>query len=817
MCGLFIFTVAITISFCLSTIAEDKSKIGKRHSLLLIKEASLRDSVSQIRRGILYSKVGGLQVEKEETELVTLDTILKDVGLFKVKESTKSFELNYGVIEERVEKGQKVAEDVLKSLREKFKEKYPWFKPNIREAELNTRKKGYILKRGVLHRYFYGTRMPVKTQQEKLEKTFSSIEPFRFDFIQYGYNEKKINQQEGRYSWETLNKGLMLLNKYGYPMDVTVNFGSMKAWPLMEKFSWIPRKYPGAEIKEMLFQNDRGEVLWRSGFHSVLNIWHPVILKYEKDWVSALGKYCQNLNIAIYELFNEMGLTTNKRPVGYGKYAQISFHKYLEKNYGNIEKLNERLSTSYPDFEVIKLPTRGSYVKGNVPIGLIYEFERFRKEGLVDYMKDMIAELRKADSNIGHAISSQFTGWLNDAHTPKMSARDFLMLASLDWDLYGVHTAGDGRYPAITLLYHYCINRYAKKIYWDDEFWWDYREAADQKIEDEAILRAVAERNMWRHIAYGVKGFNIFPGLYSSEPGGLLTEERLMRYATGAFSLVINKINKYADIFFDGHLLNQKIGILQPSTTLDITAGEFLANENAMKLSDWMLSEHVIPFYIPEECIIDGRENINEFKLLISPYALFIPAVLSEKIKKWVENGGIFISVGPFGKFDQYGKKRETFVKDMFKNKDTETITQKYGKGKVVILKKKIAYSDYTRHIRSELESLRVVSSNLKPEVLQLPLEKDKFTGERNFYAKSDIDLIPWEDKQGNKFLFVINLDPSKRLEPKIKIKGEYKKILDLTIDGELPVAAISRSGFTEFTTLLEPGQGIIYKLDQKG
>jgi hypothetical protein len=534
--------------------------------------------------------------------------------------------------------------------------------------------------------------------------------------------------------------------------------------------------------------------------------------------VSALGKYCQNQNIAIYELFNEIGLSTKKRPVGYSKYAQISFHRFLEKKYGSIEKLNERLNTSFTNFEVIKPPTGDSYVKGDVPIGLIYDFERFRRESLVSYIKDMIAELRKADSNPGHAISSQFTGWFNDAHAPKMSARDFLMLASLDWDLYGVHTAGDGRYPAITLLYHYCINRYAKKIYWDDEFWWDYREAADQKITDERILRAAAERNMWRHIAYGAKGFNIFPGLYSSESGGLLTKEKLMRYATGVFPLVINKINKYADIFFDAHILNQKVGILQPTATLDITAIEFIANENAMKLSDWMLSEHIIPFYIPEECIIDGRENINEFRVLISPYAPFVPEDLSEKIRKWVENGGVFISIGSFGKFDPYGKEQDTFVKATSKKEGESAVsTQKYGKGKLIIMKKKITYADYVRNIRPELESLRVVSSNVKPEVLQLPSKKDKFTGERNFYAKNDIDLIPWEDNKGNKFLFVINLDPSKRLEPKIKIKGEYKKILDLTIDGSLPVPVKGQSGFTEFASLLEPGQGIIYKLDQKG
>lgn len=442
--------------------------MGERHSLALIEEARLRDLTSQVERGVLYAKQAGLQVGTAETALVILKPILKDAGVF-LGTRKPAVDQNYETMNEKLKKGQEVAEKALKFLTDRFRGKYSWFKPREFEGKADIKTRGEALGTGTIRNYFYGTSVPWKAEPKMIE-IFSSIKPFQFDFLEYGYTPKKINRQEGRYDWKTLDRGIRLFNKYGYPLSIPVNFGTMKAWPLMEKSSWIPGKYPESEIKEMLFRNDRGEVLWRSGFHSVLNIWHPVILKYEKDWVQALGKHCQNQNIAIYELFNEMGLTTNKRPAGYGKYAQISFHDYLRKKYGNIESLNKKIGTSFPDFDNIASPSGNIYQKGNIPIGLIYEFERFRKESLVNYMKDMIAELRKADPNLGHAISSQFVGWFNDATNLKMSARDFLLLASLDWTLYGVHTAGDGKFPAINLLYHYCINRYAKKIYWNDEF-----------------------------------------------------------------------------------------------------------------------------------------------------------------------------------------------------------------------------------------------------------------------------------------------------------------------------------------------------------
>lgn len=128
-------------------------------------------------------------------------------------------------------------------------------------------------------------------------------------------------------------------------------------------------------------------------------------------------------------------------------------------------------------------------------------------------------------------------------------------------------------------------------------------------------------------------------------------------------------------------------------------------------------------------------------------------------------------------------------------------------------MKKKITYPDYVKHIRPELESLRIVSCDVKPEALELPVKKEKYTGERNFYAKSDIDLIPWVDKKGNKYLFVINLNPLRGIETRIKIKGEFKEVLDLAIDGGFPVPAVNKSGFTEFATVLKPGQGVIYSL----
>ena len=814
MATLWLTAMSVTTAFAQGTLVRGGVTTGEGHALVLVEEAQLRDLVSQIVRSVIYAKEAGLKVEKGEVALKTLNPILEDAGTFlRRKKPAAGLEQSYETILERIRNGQELGHSVLRCLKEEFKKKYPWHGPGVHEADSNVKERGHTLRGGALRRYFYGTRIPAKTPPKEMDKILKSIKPFDFDFFYYGYKAKKVNQQKGKYNWSILNKRVTLLNAHEYPMSVSVNFGSMRPWALMDKFSWIPKHYARAEIEEMLYRNDKGEVLWRSGFHSALNIWHPVIIAYQKDWLRALGTFCRDRNIVMYELFNEMGLSAKKRPVGYGKYARIAFGNYLEKKYGHIDDLNKTLKTAYPGFELVKPPPADGYQRGDVPIGLVYEFERFRKDSLVDYMKQMISELRRADTNPEHAISSQFTGWFNDAHRAKYSARDFLRLGSLDWDLYGAHCAGDGRFPAITLLYHYCINRYAKKLYWNDEFWWDYREAADEKVDDEIVLRAVAERNLWRHIAYGARGINIFPGLYSDLPSGLFTKNRQIRYAASAFPVVFKKINNYAKIFVNSDILNQQIAILQPSTTLDIVGNEFLANENAMKLSDWMLSEHLIPFYVPEECILDGRESLCEFRVLISPYAPFAPKGLWAKVEKWVKGGGTFVCVGPFACFDQYGGEQDAFAKAIHGETPEGLLSKKHGKGRLVVMNKDLTYAAYLKYIQPALEPLKLVSCDLKPHILQLPASRDRFTGERNFYARSDIDLVPWEGQQGNWYLFVINLNASKILKTTIEVKGPFTKVLDLSVDGGMPVPALKRRDAVEFRACLKAGQGVLYRL----
>ena len=116
--------------------------------------------------------------------------------------------------------------------------------------------------------------------------------------------------------------------------------------------------------------------------------------------------------------------------------------------------------------------------------------------------------------------------------------------------------------------------------------------------------------------------------------------------------------------------------------------------------------------------------------------------------------------------------------------------------------------------ISDPLEEFRKVGCDVEPETLRIRAGKRRFTGERDFYARNDVDLIPWKDDNRDTYLFVINLNPTGELEPTIRVKGRFSKVIDLSIDDGFPVPVVShRNGFTVFSTALKPGQGVVFGL----
>ena len=78
----------------------------------------------------------------------------------------------------------------------------------------------------------------------------------------------------------------------------------------------------------------------------------------------------------------------------------------------------------------------------------------------------------------------------------------------------------------------------------------------------------------------------------------------------------------------------------------------------------------------------------------------------------------------------------------------------------------------------------------------------------------NDTMLILWGDKdKADKYLWVVSMNITDDLNPTIKVKGDYSRVVDLMVNKGAVVDSKVESGWTTFKTRLAPGQGLLFEL----
>jgi len=794
---------------------EEKEK-AKKYSEAIIFEAKVIDLTSQARRSIMYAEGSGLLVKKEKNELKALENLLKKIkNELEVNSKVPNFvKMNYEKIKEMLEECESLAKKISSSTTGKARKLYPWFSPQPHSPFIhqNQRSKDEVLN-SVIFTFNHRDAPHRKTGRFKKTSFFSGsgdwgiIAPYNFDFMVAPLVycvPAKINVAEGKYDFTPLDRIIAKNAEHGFKTDIIVG--------LKRYYSdWVRRKY-GSEIEDMFFHNAKGEFAVHSGPRSKLNIWNEKARKYMFDYVTALGKYYRdNPNVGCYEVCNEPAIVSGTGPAGYSKSAKHAFRRYLERKYVTIQKLNERWGADYDSFQQIVPPDNLMPPKEQRLVPPIYDFQKFRRDSFIDYFDELIKALQKADPN--HAVVSQFLVRLKLKGKRVFKGLDFLGLASLDWDILGVHD-WPAKPAAVDLAYTYSINRYTNHALWNDEFIWTAREGFSPKFrratarffkrrekanssKNATMMKAVTERNIWRHFAWGKRGLTFF-NLDESFPGwnnsliNISSGNKIMKYCTGVIPVVNNKIRRIKHILFATEITDQNIRILYPSTSIMVASPFATSTDHAERFCHWLLTNHYVPFIVPEECVLDGREDMSRCKVMIIPYATHVPSGLSEKLLEWVKNGGVLISLGPIGVYNQYGKRyRNNFMSEAFGKmvKVSKTLTAKYGKGKVIVAPVRNT-NELIGYIEREVAALRLVDCDSK-----------------------DVELLLRNDKEENSYLFVINLKPEKAIETEVWVKGEFNRIVDLCIDGGMPVPGRFELGKTKFTLNQRPGECVFYAL----
>ena len=621
----------------------------------------------------------------------------------------------------------------------------------------------------------------------------------------------------GKPYFEGMDRIIAKCAEHGYKVDIAPSDAS--------GVRWLERKLPPGDI---YLKSAKGEWSPNGNCHDTLDIWNPRVREEGAKFLTAYGTHYRNdPRVTSYELVNEPALSIEKMthgydseylgPGGYGPYAGAEWRRWLTTKYGTVARLNERWRTTYADFASVTPPpdlAAPAPVSSTeaVATGPVRDFQTFRSESHAQHFQLIVAALKRGDP--GKPVMSQIYQGFG---LRKTAADDLLQMASLpDWDFLGTHDWPGGG-PAIDSIFAYSMRRYRWRPHWEEEFIWSQWE---RKETPEPEMRAAVARNLWRQVAWGKRAVSLFnlegewahdqPNSWNNSMMNLEAEYQVPRYSTGAIPVVERKANLVKDTLFSTRLANQGIAILLPTASVLVAPPENRAQDLGREIAADLMGQHLTPFVVPEECIVDGRENLTPYQVIIAPWAVNVPDELQTKLRAWVEGGGTLISLGPFGLFDPWGKPTQMLLRSALGEVTWQydakagvwrpapaqdgVVTRRVGRGTVVLI------ADASGPPEKRLAAVR----DLVRQAVPVPPVAT---------ALDTVELMLSENAAGERYLFAINLSRKDVRQGDVSVRGRYVGARELTVEGAPLVPTTFVAGVTRVPVDLQPGEGLFFAL----
>jgi beta-galactosidase len=194
-----------------------------------------------------------------------------------------------------------------------------------------------------------------------------------------------MEPREGQYDFSLFDRAIATMERHG----IKTIFGTPTAAPP----KWLTHKY--SEVLDVFASgqpaNDqsRRQYCYNS----------PIYRDFSRKIVEALAKhYRDNTNIIGWQIDNEMN---NENPECYSESCRTAFRTWLHKKYGTLDELNTRWGTVvwsqiYSDWSQIDLPFRTPAFHNPA---LMLDYKRFISDSATDFLNDQIEILRRYRPN----------------------------------------------------------------------------------------------------------------------------------------------------------------------------------------------------------------------------------------------------------------------------------------------------------------------------------------------------------------------------------------------------------------------------------
>jgi hypothetical protein len=552
-------------------------------------------------------------------------------------------------------------------------------------------------------------------------------------------------------------------------------------------------------------------------------------------------------------------------PAGYGKLARRAFQEHLRKKHGSLDRLNRLWGSAYTEFSQIELPAEDASTTRK-PCALIYEHERFRQQSFADHVAFVNACYKKGDPN--HPT------WLSPYGTFDASVGHAWNLA----DLMGCADIVNSHYMTVPVAaaHNYMGPRYHGTLFADAEYVTNGPEGCAPNSSE--VVKAASQRGFWLWMSWGCRGFDLWNrGFFAAGEEsyyGNFHDTHLILPVREAEATVtaIDRARRFGDLLRETRLSETGVGVLCPTASLILDPLSNRSPNWAVKtegevLYDWLYKNNYPAFIVPEEYVINGKENLDRFRLLVAPLCTYLPLELVEKLLAWVGQGGTLILDGPAGLYNQYARPDNRLLTTLFATDVQAECVTSEGHGAGLELEDLpgglpipwqgmrtgdkagrplanikgwrfgVTFKEVTPSVRvllcftggkiglaearygkgrALLSSFGLGNNSFKDFVIQQA--QAGYPDPPLTSSVSDtIGYVMRESADGTKFVCLLNHDSAKPVKTTLSVKGTFDKVNDLGIEGGFPVPATTRKGRTEFTINLSPGDGTCLSLAPPG
>lgn len=385
--------------------------------------------------------------------------------------------------------------------------------------------------------------------------------------------------------------------------------------------------------------------------------YEPYRKAYHEAMLKGIAAYNDRPEVERFSVMGEAG--------GVFDYADVNrdgFHRWLEKHFGSIKKLNECWRTEYESFDDVPLPQRP---EGDENKAAFFAFRKYNSELTSEQVAENVAAVNAADKHGRQATCQLSCLHINSPWFTSSGCIDFedvVNIAMAESKLVGYDAYSTADYFVGCDLEYLLSLAADKHDVLNNEF--------NTHGQDPRIMAAT----YWGMIAKGVKGIDIWqsednPRSWVYSMWAMLRRDGTPRDKLGAAADANHEIHRLERMLRPAkrrHLVKpvalyySRMDLSLPQPLFDIYGSSIDSPYRVYAVLRGL--GYPVRWITPRQIEAGQLENVGAVALVGVKY---VPHEAAQKLADWVEDGGCIIGDAWPGAYDQYDRPQGTLI-DVF-------------------------------------------------------------------------------------------------------------------------------------------------------